>query len=145
MDERERPDPGREFWDGYWERLTARRKKEASRVRPAAHWREGVRPAGPRPPPLVLPGRPPPSLLSAPGFSSGGCLFRPRALPWRGLVEKRGALLLRRQGGGPAARARDYFDRSKLVIMALVNYNPATEDAYALDLPLQKEDIARAR
>ena len=38
-----------------------------------------------------------------------------------------------------AARARQYLDRSKLVILALVNYNPATEDAYALDLPLQKK------
>ena len=39
----------------------------------------------------------------------------------------------------PVLRARNYVNRSKLVLLALVNYDPKTEDLYALNLPLQKQ------
>jgi len=42
------------------------------------------------------------------------------------------------QASAPVLRARNFIDRSKLIILALVNYDPNSQDAYGLDLPLQK-------
>ena len=36
-------------------------------------------------------------------------------------------------------RSQNYIERSKLILLALVNFDPATEDPYALDLPYQKQ------
>jgi hypothetical protein len=37
------------------------------------------------------------------------------------------------------SRSQDYIERSKLILLALVNFDPAVEDPYALDLPYQKQ------
>lgn len=37
------------------------------------------------------------------------------------------------------SRSQDYIARSKLILLALVNFDPAVEDPYALDLPYQKQ------
>jgi hypothetical protein len=39
----------------------------------------------------------------------------------------------------PAVRAQQYIDRSQILLLGLVNFNPKTEDIYALDLPRKKE------
>ena len=138
MNKRERPDPGAEFWDGYWDRLMDRQDRESPGERPAVPWWKRL--AGQT---LALPrwtyqtaaavalvgagiliGR---LLLSPPG---------PSPLP-RG--ERTEGVLIPASSGDPAARAQGYFDRSKLVILALVNYDPATEDSFALDLSRQKK------
>jgi hypothetical protein len=36
-------------------------------------------------------------------------------------------------------RSQAYINRSKLILLALVNFDPSTEDPYALDLPYQKQ------
>jgi hypothetical protein len=36
-------------------------------------------------------------------------------------------------------RSQDYIERSKLILLALVNFDPSIEDPYALDLPFQKQ------
>lgn len=36
-------------------------------------------------------------------------------------------------------RSQDYIERSKLILLALVNFDPSIEDPYALDLPYQKQ------
>ncbi len=36
-------------------------------------------------------------------------------------------------------RTQNYIERSKLILLALVNFDPATEDPYALDLPYQQQ------
>lgn len=36
-------------------------------------------------------------------------------------------------------RSQDYIERSKLILLALVNFDPSLEDPYALDLPFQKQ------
>ena len=38
-----------------------------------------------------------------------------------------------------ANRSQDYIERSKLILLALVNFDPSVEDPYALDLPFQKQ------
>ena len=47
------------------------------------------------------------------------------------------------QASAPVLRARDYFERSKLILLGLVNYDPAASDVYGLDLPRQKQ-LSRA-
>ena len=36
-------------------------------------------------------------------------------------------------------RSQDYIERTKLILLALVNFDPSIEDPYALDLPYQKQ------
>src|SRR5512146_720249 len=40
MDEREHPDPGEAFWNGYWDRLRDRIEKESPASPPAGRWRK---------------------------------------------------------------------------------------------------------
>ena len=37
-----------------------------------------------------------------------------------------------------AKRTQNYFDRSKLILLAIVNFDPETEDPYVLNLPVQQ-------
>jgi hypothetical protein len=131
MDRRERPDPGPEFWSGYWDRLAARLEREGT--------------------------------VKAPGPSLGARLGRafsrlPRwsyqaagavALLLVGIVI--GSRLINTPGGtgpvtkaavsaqaGAVVNAENFIDRSKVLLLGLVNYNPATEDAYAFDLGRKK-------
>jgi hypothetical protein len=39
---------------------------------------------------------------------------------------------------GPEVRAQKYIERSELLLLGLVNYNPKTDDLYALDMPRRK-------
>jgi hypothetical protein len=36
-------------------------------------------------------------------------------------------------------RTQNYIERSKLILLAMVNFDPKTEDPYALDLPYQQQ------
>jgi hypothetical protein len=36
-------------------------------------------------------------------------------------------------------RSQDYIERTKLILLALVNFDPSLEDPYALNLPYQKQ------
>jgi hypothetical protein len=36
-------------------------------------------------------------------------------------------------------RAQNYIERSKLILLALINFDPETEDPYALNLPFQQQ------
>ncbi len=131
MDKRERPDPGPEFWDGYWDRLSRRMLWEATGEdrRPSLAAR------------LLRPfARLPRWSLQAAGAA---------ALLLVGILV--GSRLVRRpeptgrdDGRRPAApsgavvQAESFIDRSKVLLLGLVNYDPATEDAYAFDLDRKK-------
>jgi hypothetical protein len=136
MDQRRRPDPGREFWDGYWDRLEARLDNEvtlhAARESLAARAgrlfalvpRWSYRAAAGAALILIgiLIGRAvfPPSGSSSTGISEGA---RSAAVP---------------VSNDPVARARDYLERSQILLLGLVNYDPTTEDLSALDMPRKK-------
>jgi hypothetical protein len=139
LDKRERPDPGPAFWDGYWDRLSKRLDKETGPAPSRSPVRErlaaifdifpkwayqlagGValvvvgiligRTVLSRPVPLVQQAQQP-AVVTAPGVH---------------------------QAAEPVLRARNFIGRSKLIILALVNYDPGSQDAYGLDLPLQKQ------
>jgi hypothetical protein len=137
MDRRERPDPGQEFWDGYWNRLSARLEKEEVRRRePSGEWKKVFRPFGLVPrwayqAAAAL-------ALVAIGIFAGRTLLSP-PVPSAPQAQQQQAVTPPVQEAEAVLRARDYFDRSKLVLLALVNYDPKTQDPYGLDLPRQKQ------
>jgi hypothetical protein len=142
VDKREKPDPGEAFWDGYWDRLTARQEREKSTAtKPSARRRMPLAAFGGAIPRWAWQAAAALVLVGA-GVFIGRLAFSP-SHPGEPIVTgATSAAVVPAEASDAAARARSYLDRSKLVILALVNYNPATEDAYALDLPLQKR-VAR--
>jgi len=129
MDKRERPDPGPAFWDGYWDRLSRRKIWEEAGEAPRTSL--GAR--------LVraLSGIPRWSYqvagaaaLLLVGILIGSRLITPPApvsTATRGAVES-----------GAVVQASNFIERSKILLLGLVNYDPATEDAYAFDLGRKK-------
>ena len=137
---RVRRDPGREFWDGYWDRLSRRLEtggKTAVRGTsdPAAkrfgrfalwnpRWAFSAAAA---------------VVLVAIGIMVGRAVFPPRPLPVAA-----GRPAAETQPGqdpatDPVLRARIYVDKSKLVLLALVNYVPSGAGPQVLDLSLEKQ------
>ena len=140
MNERERKDPGPEFWDGYWNRLEKRLDREAAadRIAAGASHRRSFRLFG------VLPGwawqGAAAVALVAVGILIGRSLIRPPAL--REARQTPPPITTApeiRQASDPVLRAQGYFEKSKLILLGLVNYDPLTEDPAGLDFPARKK------
>jgi hypothetical protein len=130
MDRRERPDPGPDFWEGYWDRLSKRMLWEAIE--------EGRSPS----PATRLIGafrRLPRWSLQAAGAAALiiiGILVGGRLIPPPKATRVETAAV-----SAPSAavvQAESFVERSKVLLLGLANYDPATEDSYALDLGRQK-------
>ena len=131
MDRRERPDPGPEFWDGYWDRLSRRllwdQTEEGRRPSLAAlisrvlfrlpRWAYQVAGA---------------AALVLIGILIGSRLIGPPGPPTTRTAAARPAQ------AGAVIQAANFVERSKVLLLGLVNFNPATDDAYALDLGRKK-------
>jgi hypothetical protein len=135
MDRRERTDPGPEFWGGYWDRLSRRmiweatapvgRPSLASRLRGVfAGWpRWSYQAAGAA------------ALLLA-GVLIGRLVLAPPAGTKTTIAAGGRAAVT--APASAVVQAADFVDRSKVILLGLVNYDPATEDAYAFDLAGKK-------
>lgn len=136
MDKKRTPDPGAAFWDGYWARLAARMDREGA--------------AGPARLPLapragsfwtLLPrwsyrlaaG----AALLAAGILIGRSLLSPPRMisPLQISPATSSAVPV---SNDPTVRAQQYIERSQILLLGLVNFDPKTEDIYALDLPRKK-------
>lgn len=138
MDARVRPDPRRGFWDRYWDRLAGRMQRERPDVRTPQPWwkRLGrVRAFSPRWAFQTAAA----VVLIAVGIFVGRSVFSPRPAPLDIAPPIAQAPAVPPAADDPVLRAQNYIDRSKLMLLALVNHNPATEDPYALNLPFQKQ------
>jgi hypothetical protein len=137
MKKRERRDPGQGFWDGYWEKLQARlERREAWRPGPLRGWKKLFRPfeAAPKWAYQVAAAL----ALVAIGVIAGRILLSPPAPPVQ-QAQQGQSVSAPSQQADAVLRAQNYFDRSKLILLALVNYDPKTQDPYGLDLPRQKQ------
>ena len=126
MDKRERPDPGPEFWDGYWDRLLRRKVWEEAG--------EGRRPSlGARFLQIF-------SRLPRWSYQTAGAaaLLLVGILIGSRLINPPAPLSTRGAGDSGVVQAENYIERSKILLLGLVNYDAATEDAYAFDLGRKK-------
>ncbi|MCX6567601.1 MAG: anti-sigma factor [Candidatus Aminicenantes bacterium] len=123
MDQRERPDPGPAFWDGYWDRLS--RRKVWEEAGEALRTSLGARLA------RVLSGIPRWSYQAA---GAAALLFIGILIGSR-LINTPAPLSTRAAGdNGAIVQAENFVERSKILLLGLVNYDAAKEDAYAFDL-----------
>ena len=136
MAKRERRDPGPEFWGGYWDRLSRRMLWEATEEGRGPSLR---RPDQPRVRPRVRP--PAPLGLSNRGRGRPASRRDPHRQPPDRTVRHRDDRSAGDEGGriapaasGAVAQAGDFIERSKVLLLGLVNFDPAVEDAYAFDL-----------
>lgn len=134
MDKRERPDPGPDFWDGYWDRLSRRMLWESTEVR------EGRLSFGARLARFAarLP-RWSYQVAGAAALLFVGILIGSRLIGPSGRPGATAAVTPATTSRSEAfVQAGDFLDRSKVLLLGLVNYDPATEDAYAFDLAGKK-------
>jgi hypothetical protein len=138
MNKRVRPEPGREFWDSYWDRLAGRMGKEAQVEETPRSWAKKFGRTWNLAPRWAFQVVAALALIVAGIFIGRTILSPPRAPVEASRQEIQGPPAQPGQDD-PVLRARNYVDRSKLVLMALVNYDPRSEDPYGLDLPFQKQ------
>ncbi len=135
MDERRRPEPGPEFWDGYWDRLSRRRLWESIEEGRSASFAGRLAGAFAHLPSWSLQAAGAAALLFI-GVFIGSRLIGPANGPVRETAAVAAA--------APAVvQARNYIERSKVLLLGLVNYQPGAQDAYALDLE-RKRAMSRA-
>lgn len=137
MAERERPDPGQKFWDGYWVRLSQRLVKEEMHKPAKLHWwRRRIHNLSAQPK-WVYQAAGAVALIVI-GILAGRTLFFPPAP-----VERAAKTWIQTPISPDqdiiTLRIWSYLEKSKLTLLALVNFDPRTEDPYVLNLPRWKE------
>jgi hypothetical protein len=135
---RVRPEPPEEFWDSYEKKLAQRVKtEEASGLehespRKNLGRRFGIAPKWTYQAAAAV-------ALIVIGIFIGKALFSPQ-VPGVQHASQQPDLITQPQPESVLVnRSQDYIDRSKLILLALVNFDPAVEDPYGLDLPYQKQ------
>jgi hypothetical protein len=135
---RVRPEPPQEFWDSYEERLAQRidtketstvdresvLKKLRRRFNTAPKWTYQAAAA---------------VALIIFGVYIGRALFSPRITGVQYAATRPELISPQKPEMTLIHRSQDYIERSKLILLALVNFDPSTEDPYALNLPYQKQ------
>ncbi len=140
MDGRERTDPGAEFWNGYWDRLSRRMLWESiDEDRRPSLARRFVRSLGALPRWSYQAAGAAALLLI--GIFIGGRLIAPSGAP----VRETAASVAAGSAGGvdthdaAVVQAGNFVERSKVLLLGLVNAGPAgADDPYGLDLDGKK-------
>ncbi len=138
MDKRVRPEPGKAFWDSYEERLAQRMEKEEILQAERESWREKYARIF-TPVPKWAYQAAAAIVLIVVGVFIGRMIFTPSTPEIQQASRQPGIVSPQQQGIELVHRTRNYIERSKLILLALVNFDPATEDPYALDLPFQQQ------
>jgi hypothetical protein len=134
MDEREQPDPGQAYWDGFYNRLTARMEREDAESR-SRGWLgrlfPGLSDAGVK---WAYRG------VMAVALVVLGAVAGRMILPGTGSDPMPGTEIVDRTTGAPVVQpasaeacARQYIEDSQVLLLALVNYDPETEAEYVAD------------
>jgi hypothetical protein len=129
MDMRERPDPGPDFWDGYWDRLSRRMLWEATEEGRRLPLADRIGRLFSRLPRWSYQTAGAAALLLI-GIFVGSRLFGPPVPPGGTTVAASSAAA----PAGAVVQAGEFIERSKVLLLGLVNFDPSVEDAYALDL-----------
>ncbi len=137
MKMRTRPDPGRDYWEGYGDRLAAKLGAASIDAPRAAARRRRLSTPG-------IFGRVPRwSYAAAAGLIIlfVGIRVGQRIGPGGETAGSSGAARSEPIRTNPvlAGQIKDYFNRSKIILLALANFDSAAEDPYALNLSYQKQ------
>lgn len=138
MNQRIRPEPGEAFWNGYQTSLAKRIKEEEILGAKSESWvRTFIR-----------------TLSSAPRWSYqttaalvlviigvfiGRMVFSPSVSELQQGQQISSITSQAESRIELVNRTHNYINRSKLILLAMINFDPETEDPYALDLPYQKQ------
>jgi hypothetical protein len=134
MDKRERLDPGPGFWDGYWDRLSKRMVWESIEEGRAPSLAARLVRAFSRLPRWSY------QLAGATALVLLGILVGSRLIPRPegARVETATAAIAAPATSPAVVQAENFIDRSKVLLLGLVNHDLTTEDAYAFDLDGKK-------
>lgn len=138
MKKKVRIDHGPAFWNSYWERLADRMKKEEVLPLRSEKKRRNLFPTLHFNLKWVFQAAAAVALLIF-GIFIGREIFPPAAGP--DTRTDRQPLLASRKGSTEELiyRTRHFIDRSRLILLAVVNFDPETEDTYTLNFPYQQE------
>ena len=138
MNKKAVPDPGREFWDGYWDKLELRMKREGlfdpleARAQKRPRFRFGFFPRWAY-------GAAGAVTILAVGILIGRLFFSRPVIISRPVPTGTPSILPASSAGDLALRTSRYFERSKVILLALVNFDPGKKDVDGLQLPRQRE------
>lgn len=136
--QRVRPEPSEEFWDLYEKNLTQRIKKEETSGIDHESRREKRARGISFAPKWAYQAAAAVGLIII-GVFIGRALFSPKVPGVQHAMEQPGHITTSQPEATLVHRSQDYIERSKLILLALVNFDPSAEDPYALDLPYQKQ------
>lgn len=134
---RVRPEPPEEFWDSYEKSLA--RRIETAKITQSEHetsWKKRQR-RFILTPKWIYQAAAAVALIII-GVFIGRTLFSPSIKGVQHASQRSGLTTQQQTETALVSRSQDYIERSKLILLALVNFDPALEDPYALDLPYQK-------
>ena len=137
MNKRVRPEPGKTFWDSFEDRLTQKiEKEEATLTQSIQKQKKDSR---------IINFVPKYAFQIAAAFVLivfgifiGRMIFFQSGPEIQQASQKEPLLTQQLTGIELANRTNSYIERSKLILLALVNFDPETEDPYGLDLPFQQ-------
>lgn len=136
--EKQRPDPGADFWDGYWGRLKARLEKEAAAAAGARQRRRRPAFVPLREWPRMALGATAAAALVAIGIFLGRSYFSPPSGPAR-LAPATGETMSLQQQAALTERSRNYLERSKVLLLGVLNFEPDPQATAAPDFSFQRE------
>jgi hypothetical protein len=138
MGKRVRPEPGKIFWDLYEERLAQRIEKEEILQPERESWQKRFARTFTFAPKWAYQAAAALVLIVV-GIFIGRMVFLPSTQEIQQASMQPGLATPQQPGTELVRRTQNYIERSKLILLALVNFDPATEDPYALDLPYQQQ------
>jgi hypothetical protein len=133
-----RPEPPEEFWDSFENKLTKKIEMEEASPEARRSQKEKKERRFSIVPKWAYQAAAAAALILI-GVFIGKTFFSP-AVPGVQHASRQRELIAQPQPETALVnRSQNYIERSKLILLALVNFDPAVEDPYALDLPLQKQ------
>ncbi len=137
MSRRVRPEPPQEFWDSYEERLDQKIELEkTTQVEKGLWWKKLLQPLNLAPKWAYQAAAA--LVLVVAGIIIGRMIFSPTVSEIQQAAKQPKLMTQQQPGAELVYRTQNYIERSKLILLALVNFDPKTEDPYALDLPYQQ-------
>jgi hypothetical protein len=138
MEKRSRPEPEQAFWNGYWNKLATKMEEEKALTPKQESWWRSFGRAFTFAPKWAFQTAAA-LLLVVLGIYIGRMIFYPSTSEFQQAQQLPAVASQVEQSAEYIIRAHNYIERSKLILLALINFDPETEDPYALNLPFQQQ------